>query len=275
MGIIHKPPTGSSGLKKQFLNPDNSISRPEPLKYTGQEFYAETETATHYVAHETKPRYQHPKAAYVPSGARLDGLTNTQNDYRPWPVSVPQRHQPAKYQPQPGGFEAVSTSQTDYSEKPLPPLNRRVQQYVNSGENMGFATATSSGSDPTGAEATVYKGGFKLNSVKLDAVTSQQNDFKAWPVAMPERRQPLKYQPQPGVFDGTTTNKADFSQKQLPTFYVRPRQDYQKSPHKMESITTQSDSYQQWQVAGTAQRYRTAQVPRPGAASIVNIGERG
>jgi hypothetical protein len=211
-------------------------------------------------------------------------MTNHQADYKAWPVAAPPRHQAAKYEPSHSEFAySESTSKADYSVKPLPPPQRKVQQYVNSAANMGFSTGSTRNSIDAGSAAdgaqgldSAYKGGYVRNRAKFEGVTSQKADFQAWPTTVPARHQQLKYIPNDhSAPTGTTTQKADFTPKALGEHYFHPQPVYSKSGDRMESITTHKASYLKWEVEQQpAQKYKNMVAPKPGQASIINIGNQ-
>ena len=110
-----------------------------------------------FVKHDVQPRYFHPKGVYVPSEAKFDGTTNQHNDYKAWPVTVPERHEAPKYVQNESKFAGVSTSTADYSAKPLGKhYVHPVRQYVKSTEKSEFGT-------------------------------TQGTDFQAWKTEVPKR----------------------------------------------------------------------------------------
>lgn len=128
-------------------------------------------------------------------------------------------------------------------------------------------------SDGSVVPTDTYRGGYIPNNVKLDTVTSQRGDYKAWPTSLPERRQQAKYVPSESKFDGSTTTRSDYSAKELPPHYRRAPPAYQNNNNMMETLTTHKESFVPWKMEGAGpQKYRNIQTPKKGAASVLNIG---
>jgi hypothetical protein len=100
------------------------------------------------------------------------------------------------------------------------------------------------------------------NKAKMDALTTQRENYQPWPgVTPPKRRQQPKWQSTAGTFDGITTTKSDYVQFALPPHFVRQQQPYVKSPEKMDGISTQKEDYQKWSITAVPSRRKTAQAP--------------
>ena len=62
---------------------------------------------------------------------------------------------------------------------------------------------------------------YKPNGAKFDGLTTNNRDYLPWEVHRPQKRDPLKYQPEEEDRDFLSTNNKDYTKKELPSRYVK------------------------------------------------------
>ncbi|NXN94034.1 SAXO2 protein, partial [Rhinopomastus cyanomelas] len=137
------------------LNPRQSFKPPCVAKLSDGPFDSITSHRTSYVAHQLEPKFIRPKEEYKPSNQPFDDLTTHRNDFKglpgqlaksckpknvqvissahfngitefqdrfqPWLVSLPEVRKTKEYVPPPGNMDFNSTSHLDYVKHELSP----------------------------------------------------------------------------------------------------------------------------------------------------------
>jgi len=127
---------------------------------------------------------------YTPNNIPLDSLTTQKADYIKYDVGPVKLVKPDLTPITTGDFYGETTNNNDYKRWDLPARNTRKQTY-------------------------------RPNAAKFDGLTTNNRDYLPWEVQRPQKRDPLKYQPEDEDRDFLSTNNRDYTKKELPSRYVK------------------------------------------------------
>lgn len=159
---------------------------------------------------------QHKNNAPDTNPAHLTGSSEYSKNFVDYPTQARVHGKAMAQELKVGGeFSGSTESRSQYSGKVIPPkFERKKNEYT-------------------------------PNPSPLDGVTTQRQDYPAWPgVKPPQQKAKDVYKGSSGVFDGLTTNKLDFKDfGVMPPRFRHEVAKYAKNPAKFEGISTQSSDY--------------------------------
>ncbi|NXU56845.1 SAXO2 protein, partial [Turnix velox] len=221
--------TSQDDFVPRELNPRQSFKPPRVAKLSDAPFDGTTSHRTSYIAHQLEPKFIRLKEEYKPSNqpfedltthrndfkglpgqlaksckpemtkvassVHFDGLTEFQDRFQPWPVSLREVRKSKEYIPPPGNMDFNSTSHLDYIKHEIsPPVPIRPVSNT------------------------------RRSSAPFQGNTTTKEDFKAWSSG---RREIIKKQqeiPKPtGKFYDLTTFRSHYTPHQInPARSVKP-----------------------------------------------------
>lgn len=203
------------------LNPRQSFKPPCAAQLSDVPFESTTSHRTSYIAHQLGPKLVRLREEYKPSSQPFEDITTHQSDFRglpgqlaknckpeyaevgsnahftgvtefqdrfqPWLVSLPEVHKTKEYIPPPGNMDLNSTTRLDYVKHEISPAVP-IRPVSNQ----------------------------KITDAPFQGTTTTKEDFKAWDSYQQESTKKQQEKPKPtGTFDDLTTFKSHFVPHQI------------------------------------------------------------
>ncbi|XP_054244179.1 stabilizer of axonemal microtubules 2 [Indicator indicator] len=203
------------------LNPRQSFKPRCVAKLSDVPFESATSHRASYIAHQLGPKFMRPKEEYKPSNQPFEGLTTHQNDFKGLPGQLAKSCKPEYTKV---GSNAQFNGVTEFQDHFQPwlvslPEVRKTREYVPPSGNMDLNSTTHLDYVKHKISPAVPirpVSNQKRTNAPFQGTTTTKEDFKAWDICQQEITKKQQEIPKPtGKFDDLTTFKSHYIPYQI------------------------------------------------------------